>query len=381
MSHPAIMDADAHVVEPEALWRTHIEPRFIGREPVHEDLTFGVFVDGRGISTWDVREAHLPEAQRQAAVQRLNQFFTDKYPEAFAAGFSATSHLADMDRQGVQISVLYPSFANYAVAADWLDPELSAAVARAYNNWLAEFCAAAPDRLRGMAILGLQDPATAALEVRRAVGELGLAGAMVRPNPILGRNLNDPAYDPIYAELEGLGGALGVHEGGRPGLPQAGADRFKTMQLRHVCSHPMEQMIAALSLISGGVLERFPQLRVAFLESGTGWAPYWLWRMDEHWEHAKDTRKPDDAVRLPMAPSEYFRRQCFLSVEPEEPFLRQTIDFFGEAPLVFATDYPHPDSKYPRAVERFLSLPGLTEETRRKILWDNPQRLYASSRV
>src|SRR5436309_2268485 len=120
-----VMDADAHVVEPADLWRRYIEPRFLGREPVHDDArrgSFGVFVEGRGINSWDMREAETPAAQREAAADRLHTYFTQRFAEAFAAGFDAPSYLADMDRQGVSVSVLYPSYGNYAIAADWIEP-------------------------------------------------------------------------------------------------------------------------------------------------------------------------------------------------------------------------------------------------------------------
>jgi len=374
-----VVDSDAHVVEPPDLWRKYIEPKFLGREPVHDDArrgTFGVFVEGRGINSWDMREAEQPVEQRRAAADRLHTYFTTRFARAFAAGFDAESYLADMDRQGVSVSVLYPSYGNYAIAADWIEPELAAAIARAYNNWLADYCAAAPDRLKGVALVALQDPQAAADEARRAIGELGLVGAMARPNPVHGRNLSDPAYFPLYATLEALGAPLAIHEGGRPGLPQAGADRYPRGQQRHICSHPMEQMLAALGLITGGVLERYPGLRVAFLESGAGWAPYWLWRMDEHWESSGESGMADGSAPLPQRPSDYFRRQCFISAEPDEPFVRPTIDYLGEDAVIFATDYPHPDSKFPDAVRNFLELPGLSERTRQRILWENPRRLY-----
>lgn len=129
----------------------------------------------------------------------------------------------------------------------------------------------------------------------------------------------------------------------------------------------MEQMMAMLALIEGGVLERHPKLRVGFLEAGCGWLPYWLWRLDEeyknhHWE-VKDNVK--------MKPSEYFRRQCFISIEPEEPYLEQIIQYFGDN-LLFGSDYPHVDHESDMSEKAVALQERLPRITVQKLLWDNP---------
>ena len=149
---------------------------------------------------------------------------------------------------------------------------------------IADFCAADPSRLRGVGMVALHDPKAAASEAARVHDVHGFRSVFARPNPILGRNLDDPAYDPLWRALSDRRMALGLHEGGMPPLPQAGADRLTNAEQRHICSHPMEQMVSAVSLIYGGVLERFPGMTVAFLEAGCGWVPFWLERMDDHYE-------------------------------------------------------------------------------------------------
>jgi len=129
-------------------------------------------------------------------------------------------------------------------------------------------------------------------------------------------------------------------------------------------------MQACLRMCMCGVLERFPHLRVAFLEGNCSWAPWLLWRMDEHIEWRGAVEAPD----LTRLPSEYFRRQCWVSIECDELPGVQAAESVGDN-IVFSTDYPHGDSKYPRATEQFLTLP-LPEATARKILWDNWARLY-----
>jgi predicted TIM-barrel fold metal-dependent hydrolase len=131
-------------------------------------------------------------------------------------------------------------------------------------------------------------------------------------------------------------------------------------------------MLGLGSFLAGGVLERHPSLKVAFLEANCSWVPWLIWRMDELHELEGDVFMPS----LAMAPSEYFKRQCVVSIEPDELPARHMVADFGSDQLVFSTDYPHGDSRYPTAVESFLELP-LADEDKRKILWDNCARFYA----
>jgi predicted TIM-barrel fold metal-dependent hydrolase len=141
--------------------------------------------------------------------------------------------------------------------------------------------------------------------------------------------------------------------------------------MRRVYAQPFEQMLGLGSFLGGGILERHPKMKVAFLEANCSWLPWLLWRLDEGYEREGDIFMQD----IKMPPSEYFKRQCFISVEPDETPARHTIEEFGCDQLVFSTDYPHGDSKYPHAVESFLKL-TLSDDDKRKILWDNCARFY-----
>ena len=127
-----------------------------------------------------------------------------------------------------------------------------------------------------------------------------------------------------------------------------------------------------LSMIAGGVFERFPRLRVAYMEAGSGWLPFWLWRIHEHielsgWKEAPECSK---------TPLEYFNRNCWVTTEPDERIVYHVIEEIGDDHILFETDYPHPDSKYPKAVETFLANDRLSDESKRKILWDNSIDFY-----
>jgi predicted TIM-barrel fold metal-dependent hydrolase len=166
-----------------------------------------------------------------------------------------------------------------------------------------------------------------------------------------------------------------VHEATHARVPTAGADRFHTRFAMHACSHPMEQMLAFLALVEGGVLERHPDLHVAFLEAGCGWVPYWLFRLDE--EHRQLSWEVKKNVRL--LPSEYFRRQCFVSCEAGEPYLDRIIDFIGEDNLLFGSDYPHMDHTPLALGELLQNSAGMGRGRLEKVLRQNPRRHYRVS--
>ena len=120
------------------------------------------------------------------------------------------------------------------------------------------------------------------------------------------------------------------------------------------------------------MLARHPNLRVAFLEGNCSWLPFFLWRLDEHWERVGDVHAPE----LTMAPSAYWKRQCFASAEADEEPVKYTIDYLGTSNgLVFSTDFPHGDSKFPESIDRFLQL-DISEADKRQILWDNCAAYY-----
>jgi predicted TIM-barrel fold metal-dependent hydrolase len=253
-----------------------------------------------------------------------------------------------------------------------MEPRFAAAIARAYNDWLYDFCQADSARLFGAGMISVYDIADAVEEARRVVEDYKFRAVFVRSNIVNGKMWHDPYYEPLWDALEDLRIPLGFHEASRSRSRQSG-ERFEpNFGLRRVYAQPFEQMLGLGSFLAGGVLQRHPRLKVAFLEANCSWAPWLLWRMDEDYELEGDVFMPE----LAMRPSDYFKRQCYLSVEPDETPARHMIDDFGGGQLVFSTDYPHGDSRYPRAVGSFLELP-ISENDKRRILWDNCARLYS----
>lgn len=355
-----IIDADSHILEPSDIWENYLDPAFKSFAP-SRDLKI------RGETIYHKISDEIGEQFRAEHKTLLEQH----YPLSLINGFDAESHVKAMKQLGVDVSFIYPTAGLWLWSIDTMSPQLAGAFTHAYNNWLRDFCNYDPQRLKGVGAINLHAPEEMVPQLHQ-IAEFGWKAVFLRPNPIKGRLLSDPVYEPFWTECEELGIAVSIHEATHGRLPTTGADRFDTRFALHACSHPMEQMMAMLSLIEGGVLERHPKLRVGFLESGCGWLPYWLWRLDEeyenlHWE-VKDNVK--------MNPSEYFRRQCFIEIEPSEPYLAQIIDYIGSDNLIFGSDYPHVDHK-PDIVERAVALQEwLPRETVQKILWDNPVRFY-----
>jgi predicted TIM-barrel fold metal-dependent hydrolase len=277
---------------------------------------------------------------------------------------------ADMDLEGIDVTVTFPRGSGEEWALD--DRDFAIALCRAINDAKAAFNRNDPARFKGVAKLPLIDPQAAVAELRRAVTELGLVAAVV-PQHVRQKNLNDPSFDPVWAEAERLGVPVCVHGGGQAvdQVPVA-IDRFNTRLEVHAITHPVGNMIALDCFIVGGVLHRFPKLRVAFLESGCGWLPFWLERLDEHWE-----KMPDQAPAIDRKPSEYFQDgRCFISCDPDERMIPDVARLCGDDKVVYASDYYHWDCAFPDSVRLIAERTDLSERTKKKILGDNAARLF-----
>lgn len=351
-----IIDADSHVYEPHNMWLQYLEPAFRNFAP-SPDLK----IQGESIMNFD------SDRMRLVAGQQTIQ----NHPQSWLHNFDPESHVQAMQHMGVDIAFIYPTYFSWIIAIDSMAPPVAGAFVRAYNNWMRDFCSYNSQILRGVGVVNPHEPSEMVLELQR-IAEFGWKAVFLRPNPVKGRLLSNPVYEPFWSLCEELDIAVGIHEGTHSRSPTAGSDRFQTRFALHACSHPMEQMMALLALIEGGVLDRYPRLKIGFLESGCGWLPYWLWRLDLeyenlYWEVAQSVR---------MKPSEYFHRQCFIAIEPSEPNLPQLVETIGSDNLIFGSDYPHMDHK-PQIVRDVVELQAqLPEKIVQKILWDNPTRFY-----
>ena len=368
-----VFDADAHVIEPKDLWDRFLEPKHLARltwdQPVAGEERFRpVTVDGR--YTQHPTSIH---GDFQKALGWTHQDMIERYgAEVVSKGFPGDLVVEAMRLEGVDAMVLYgPAFDMWA---EGIDGEFQAALVRAYNRWAEEMRETSGGLILASSPVPLNDVARAVDEIQFAYDHLGIRCFWARPDVFNRRSLGDRYYDPIYELLQDLDCAFATHEFmGLDGV-SAGSDRFRTFGEWHTVVHPHEAQMAVVSMIMQGVYERFPRLRVAYMEAGCGWLPSWLHRIDEHLEMTGSYEFPE----LTMSATDYFKRNCWISTECEDPFVADVIRWLGDDHIVFETDYPHPDSKYPKATVEFLELlpEEIKYESKVKILWDNAVDLY-----
>jgi predicted TIM-barrel fold metal-dependent hydrolase len=355
-----VVDADGHGGEPQD-WHTRVPDRhradldaYLGRVAAHY----------RG----------LPAAHRSGdgATRTGADARGPGYGHAMRPGmWDPAARLPDMDAEGIDVAVLFPPGAGEEWAL--LDPHFAAALCTALNDARAEYCAFAPHRLHAVAKLPLIEPGAAAEELERCVIALGMVGAVV-PQHVRERNLDDAVFDGVWATAARLGVPVLVHGGGQaPDQVPIVIDRFSTRLAQHALSHPVGHMMAVTCFTVGGVLARHPTLRVGFMEGGIGWLPFWLERLDEHYELL-----PDQAPGIDRLPSEYFLSgRCFISGDADERAVAAVEQEFHPGLVCYASDYFHWDCKFPDTARVVTDRADLSADARRRILAGNAARLYA----
>ena len=352
---PGIVDADGHVLENEDFvseavkrWPDQIQLRM-------EDGQFaGFVVEGRLYPEPPGPGMGCPAAHSIA-------------PDANPA--TAASMLADVDRDQIDRMVLFPSIALFG--ASIRDRRLARDFATLYSEWLADFCADSGGRLFGAAVLPAEEVSDA-IQVMKEARARGAVSAILPP-ALRTRNLDHPDLDPLYAAAVDLDLPISIH--GAPGihLPKIGTDRFDNYIQVHCISFPFDQMTAMTAIVSGGVLERHPRLRVGFLEAGVTWVPYFVDRLHEHYEKRGDWI-PGGWRREPR---EYLERgQIYVACEPDETVLPAVIGALGDEFILYASDYPHWDGEWPESTRALRERRDIGEGSREKILRRNAERFF-----
>lgn len=336
-----VVDADGHVIERDRELREFLPAPYRGVAGKREYPLF----------SWDgwARGALSPHKREHPDAKLWTRF---------------------LDATEIAATVLYPNDGlNIGLLrdADW-----AVALACAYNDWLHHDFLMVSPRFQGVALLAPQDPTEAAKELERAVGDLGMAGGMLPAvlSPMRGYGL--PQFDPIYAAAEKLDVPIAVHGGAAVEL---GLDHMPSFAGVYPLSHPFSQMQQLTSMMIHGVFERFPKLRVAFLEAGCGWVPYLADRLNESWEH-RINRWPHPTKRCP---SEIMRGgNLYYACEREEKTLATVADLIGGAQLVWASDFPHerPWEEFSDDIDTLVRRRDLPENLTRQILFENPCRFY-----
>jgi predicted TIM-barrel fold metal-dependent hydrolase len=372
MPELGFISSDSHVIEPPDLWLERIDRRFRERAPRVQRETGGDwwYIDGKrsmsflGVQTGD-------RFHKDATELIIEARFDDVRPAAHDPHRFVEENLQD----GVVGSVLYPSEAllAYGIA----DSALCSAVMAAYNDYIAEFCAAEPRRLRGIALLNVDEPGEAVRELERC-RRLGLAGAMISVLPAPERPYDLPLYEPLWSAAVDLDMPLAMHVAtGRTAASvdarQEGVTRVSPSAF-YLQDHFVRKSLG--EMIFSGVFERHPRLRVGSVEHEVAWIPFFLAQMDYTYTDRPvrgDWHRFADPGALP---SEFFHRCCFVSFQEDAHGIRMR-DAVGVGTLMWGSDYPHTESTFPRSREITREiLAGVPEAEQALILRENAARLF-----
>ena len=390
-----VIDADAHIQDELAGWVDYVEPAYWDRRPRIEIVEDGQYGWGRRYARIlpcelfpQPRDAATGLQRRSSSGRKVTsprEFMPGKYGDSYHREWTSESRLEDMDRYGWDKQVMITGIGGLGWSwsrVEAKDQGLLWAMARAWHNWCHDFASADPTRLYPVVEVPSQHDIEGMVEEsRRAVEKLGAVTVMM-PKSSTGRPWDDPAYDPFWSLAEELDFPVSFH-GVNSGEPHSAA-RYQPRDLvpgqqtalEHACRFPYENMLSLGHLIYMGVLERFPKVRVAFMEGNAGWLPWWLSRLDDHALASRRQGMWFDAPLLPLSPSDYFRRQGFVACDGDEGALGGVTLLGWEDHVVWNTDYPHPDAPDPdKALDSFLAQP-ISEDAKRKVLWDNAARLF-----
>jgi len=375
-----VADSDMHVFEPADLWQKYIDPRWKhvapqGLSEMKRDLRVKV-KDHILLKMGNVRPIDI-ERPAGAGWRRDHE---TAYADSEKMNWDNKSQLIAMDKEGLDMAVMFPSRGLFVLGIDTtqimgaagLEDDFADAIARGYNDWMYDFCSIAPNRMFGAGMIAPHSVELAVKETRRCVEKLGFKCIFLSPGLVGRRQWHDKHYDPLWAECERLNIPVVFHGGGQNHLtPDFSLGIFDKLMMWHVFSQPLGIMATLVSLCGGGVFERFPKLRAGLLEGNCAWAPWLLHRLEEHWEWVGAHEAPD----LKKSPVEYFLSNCYLSLEVDEEPGDMYVNKYGADNLVFSTDYPHGDSKYPNSLKALEKL-SIDKEKLKDVVGKNWCKLY-----
>ena len=389
-----IVDGDGHTVEPGDLWTARMDQGRWGDWIPHRETVDGIYDEfwlggvlrggGRELVDGICAKAGITPAQFKEITAQLD----------LPGGADPHARIADMDRDGIDAAVLYPTHSLFFGPTDPIealhDIEFVLACQQTYNDWVADYCQPYPDRLFGVGAVPLQDVHLAAAEAER-IASLGLKGVFIRPSPYIGElPLSHHVYDPFWTACQSLGLPVALHPGVHIDTPGACSklglvrpdqnlaitnaavdEEYGGSALGQAVGNTVDMIVSMGRILMGGVCERFPELTFIFLESGGGWCATQLQRMDEQVEAF-----PLERQWLKLRPSEYFRRQCYISFDPDEWNLAASAEWIGPDRILWASDYPHPEYRSQVVKELRERVSPLSEANQRKVAGGNAVAAY-----
>ncbi len=368
---PVVVDCDSHIMEPADLWVRYLEPRYRDRairieaRDGVEHLIIGEQVVLSGVLA-GLGGANLPRHELFAGKHR----YADGCPPS---SYEPAARLAMLDEWGVDRCVLFPTIGILPFPTEDLD--LANAYCRAYNTWQAEFRQNAGPRVIPMALVNWRDVPAATEELARCL-KLGFGGVFVPPETVDGHRPGQAHFDPIWrlcAEANVPGCLHVIVRFGGAARPFAGWLESTPGPTFTFALGATGQLIPAIaSMVTDGLFERFPALKVISVEAGCGFAAYLMDRLDE--------KQPFFQAAWPhsLKPSDYIRRNVWFVAEPEERTIGAMLDLVGEDKILWGSDFPHIDSRLDAAELIRAGVAGLTPERQARVLGANAQAIWGA---
>jgi predicted TIM-barrel fold metal-dependent hydrolase len=375
------VDADGHVLEPRDTWQKYIDPQYRAD-------AIRIEKDAEGIEVLLVE--NKPHPALRGTLGALGGIEMDSTPLMTPGarsyedgcplgGYDPAARLAVMDQERIDIALLYPTI---GIAWEGIveTPALATAYSRAYNRWLVDFCSHNRKRLVPIAHICLKDPQGAVEEVKRARKD-GCVGVYLSPDAAArgGRQFDDPELAPFWSTVQDLDMPIAFHVVARH---QSMLDSFLEARSRKAAAGgavfafaflAIDVMAAFTSMMTRGLFETYPRMKCAVLEAGSNWITAWLDRLD----HKAEVMYAQTPMKL--KPSEYFKRQCLISAEPDESITAAVAQHLGEDYVIWASDYPHLDATFNVLGELHEKISSLSQTAQRKILGENAFRFYGLS--
>ncbi len=353
------VSADSHVNEPPELFADRMPSRLKARAP-HVETVDGIpslVVEG-------MRPRKLPKGRVALEGEALER--------AQAGGYDPKLRIRDQDRDGIAAEVIYPTLSLQS-SFSTPDPELQMALARAYNDWAAETFSGHPDRFAPAGIVPMLDIPEAIREAQRCA-RMGVR-TLFLPCQVPPRPYNDPAYDAFWDVAQGLNLPLTFHAGtGHEPRVERGPGGAV---INYLLGAQLDGAHVLLYFSAGGALDRFPGLRLVTVETGSAWLAWVMTQGDEIYEKHQMWANP----KLSRKPSELIRRQCHVTFQNDPVGVHNRV-FTGVEPLLWGSDYPHPEGTWPNSHEICArQLEGLPDAEKRAILGGTAARLFGFERA
>jgi predicted TIM-barrel fold metal-dependent hydrolase len=372
-----VYDTDTHIDPGADVLEKYVDPGFRTRlddlAPYRRAIK-SRSVDGHIRHTYSFAhkayERTLGEAEPRPGSADGRVWRGERRPSPGVVDDRSDNRVLDMDAEGSDVHFLVPSVWTSVVGLP--DVSLEIGLIRAYHRFMHEFCGPFPDRLKGPIVASARDVGEAVREIR----EWGNSKWAVAVQPLLDndRPVDHPDLEPIWRAAEEHDLAI-VHHSftwSPPYFPGY-EDMWDNVYLARLCSHPWGAMRFMAGFLAGGILDRYPGLRLCVLECGFGWLPFWVRRMDEQVSYVGRTAK------LKHLPSEHFaagRVFCNIEAHEHEPMFNMVTGALGDGVLMFGSDYPHYESWFPHSIDKILEWSSLEQEVRRKLFWENATRCF-----